>query len=70
MDSRQRAAAREKIADFETGNPPEGGSPQDICGFEKSRKQRFSCGSGFTRPEPVEGQPRSRDLNNLNDLTN
>jgi hypothetical protein len=40
------------------GTRPKGGSPKD--NFKKSRKQRFSCGSGF--------QPRSRDWNGFYDL--
>jgi hypothetical protein len=47
-----------------------------IADFKKSRKQRFSCGSGVPRPacpghspgEPVEGQTRSCALNDFYDF--
>jgi hypothetical protein len=33
---------------------------------QTTEKKRFGCGSCFPRPEPVEGQPRSCALNDLN----
>ena len=37
-------------------------------GGQRSEDKRISCGSGFPRPELVEGQPRSYDLNDFNGL--
>jgi len=34
----------------------------------EERRKGFFCGSGFPRPEPVEGQPRSYDFNDFNDF--
>ena len=34
----------------------------------KERRKGFFCGSGFPRPELVEGQPRSCDFSDLNDF--
>jgi hypothetical protein len=44
---------------------------QSAEGSGKNKRKRFYCGSGFPRPEPVEGQPRScalKDFYEFNDL--
>ena len=71
-------ASKERVAGGEKGEKGEKGGKRAedriadcglrIADFQKKEKKRFHCGSGFPRPEPVEGQPRSCGFNGLKDF--